>query len=64
MSSSPASTYEFRALDMARVRTLLKRPLMVDRRNIYTPREMAEAGFEYHSVGRTVVKPALSVRSR
>ncbi len=48
---------EFRALDMARVRTLLKRPLMVDLRNIYTPREMAEAGFEYHSVGRTPLKP-------
>ena len=48
---------EFRALDMARIRALLKRPLMVDLRNIYTPREMAEAGFEYHSVGRTAVKP-------
>ena len=48
---------EFRALDMARIRALLKRPLMVDLRNIYTPREMVEAGFEYHSVGRTAVKP-------
>jgi UDPglucose 6-dehydrogenase len=48
---------EFRALDLARTKALLKRPLMVDLRNIYTPREMAEAGFEYHSVGRTPVKP-------
>jgi UDPglucose 6-dehydrogenase len=46
---------EFRALDMVRIRALLKRPLMVDLRNIYTPREMAEAGFEYHSVGRSAV---------
>ncbi|MDZ4869758.1 MAG: UDP-glucose/GDP-mannose dehydrogenase family protein [Alphaproteobacteria bacterium] len=48
---------EFRALDFARTKALLKRPLMVDLRNIYTPREMLEAGFEYHSVGRTAVKP-------
>jgi UDPglucose 6-dehydrogenase len=49
---------EFRALDLLRTKALLKRPLMVDLRNIYTPREMADAGFEYHSVGRTAVKPA------
>jgi len=48
---------EFRALDLDRTKTLLKRPLMVDLRNIYTPREMSEAGFEYHSVGRTSVRP-------
>ncbi len=48
---------EFRALDLERTKTLLKRPLMVDLRNIYTPREMSESGFEYHSVGRTPVKP-------
>ena len=47
---------EFRALDLSRVKSLLKRPLMVDLRNIYTPREMADAGFEYHSVGRMSVK--------
>ena len=43
---------EFRALDIARMKTLLKRPLMVDLRNIYLPRQMAEGGFEYVSVGR------------
>lgn len=43
---------EFRALDFARMRGLLKRPLLVDLRNIYTPREAVDAGFEYHSVGR------------
>lgn len=47
---------EFRALDLARTKSLLKRPLMVDLRNIYTPREMADAGFEYHSIGRMSVK--------
>jgi UDPglucose 6-dehydrogenase len=43
---------EFRALDLARVKTLLKQPLMVDLRNIYGPAQMAAAGFRYISVGR------------
>jgi UDPglucose 6-dehydrogenase len=43
---------EFRALDMARLKSLLKTPLMVDLRNIYRPTQMREAGFEYISVGR------------
>ena len=43
---------EFRALDLARVKNMLKAPLMVDLRNIYRPALMAEAGFTYVSVGR------------
>jgi len=43
---------EFRALDLARMKTLLKRALMVDLRNIYRPQQMAEAGYEYFGVGR------------
>ena len=43
---------EFRALDLARAKSLLTRPLMVDLRNIYRPEEMAKAGFDYISVGR------------
>jgi len=46
---------EFRALDLDRLKSLLKAPLMIDLRNIYTPDEMAQAGFEYHSVGRPAV---------
>ncbi|HUO91774.1 MAG TPA: UDP-glucose/GDP-mannose dehydrogenase family protein [Rhizomicrobium sp.] len=46
---------EFRALDLDRVKSLLKRPLMVDLRNIYRPTQMAEAGFTYVSVGRRTV---------
>jgi UDPglucose 6-dehydrogenase len=42
----------FRALDLARVKALLARPLMIDLRNIYRPQLMAEAGFTYVSVGR------------
>ena len=46
---------EFRALDLTTVKQLLKRPLMVDLRNIYRPDEMAKAGFDYVSVGRPAV---------
>ena len=43
---------QFRNLDLDRVKALLKAPVFVDFRNIYDPREMAEAGFAYTSVGR------------
>jgi UDPglucose 6-dehydrogenase len=43
---------EFRALDLGKMRQLLKRPLMVDLRNIYRPDDLAEAGFTYVGVGR------------
>jgi UDPglucose 6-dehydrogenase len=43
---------EFRALDLPRVKSLLRAPVLVDLRNIYKPSEMAEAGFRYSSVGR------------
>ena len=48
---------EFRALDLARVRTLLKTPTIVDLRNIYKPADMAEAGFCYFSIGRDSAAP-------
>ncbi len=47
---------EFRALDLSRVKTLLKRPVMVDLRNVYKPEDMAEAGFIYTSIGRPTKK--------
>jgi UDPglucose 6-dehydrogenase len=46
---------EFRGLDLVRVKTLLKRPIVVDLRNVYQPEEMAQAGFSYVSVGRRKV---------
>jgi UDPglucose 6-dehydrogenase len=48
---------EFRALDVDRMKSLLKQPLMVDLRNIYNPAQMAAAGFTYVSVGRATVTP-------
>lgn len=43
---------QFRALDLTRIRGLLKSPKFVDLRNIYPPDEMAELGFDYVSIGR------------
>jgi len=43
---------QFRALDLDRVKLLMRRPLVVDLRNIYRPAEMKARGFEYRSVGR------------
>ena len=43
---------EFRALDLDRIKSLMKVPVMVDLRNIYNPKELAEAGFQYTCVGR------------
>ena len=49
---------EFRALDLQRAKSLLKSPVMVDMRNIYRMEEMQVAGFDYHSIGRGVIKGA------
>jgi UDPglucose 6-dehydrogenase len=43
---------EFRALDLKRVKSLLKSPVLVDLRNVYEPDMMATAGFDYTCVGR------------
>jgi UDPglucose 6-dehydrogenase len=42
----------FRALDFERLKSEMKRPLLVDLRNIYRPEEVGTHGFEYVSVGR------------
>ncbi|MCU1290270.1 MAG: UDP-glucose 6-dehydrogenase [Acidobacteria bacterium] len=43
---------EFRALDMEKVKSLLKAPKIADLRNIYEPEVMRALGFEYVGVGR------------
>ena len=43
---------QFRALDMTRIRDLMKTPKIADLRNIYEPEDMRELGFEYVGVGR------------
>jgi len=43
---------EFRALDLERLRQIMRAPRMVDLRNVYTPQEVRKAGFAYAGVGR------------
>ncbi|MEZ4866932.1 MAG: UDP-glucose/GDP-mannose dehydrogenase family protein [Caldilineaceae bacterium] len=43
---------EFKQLDLARVKTLMAQPNVVDGRNIYEPRVMHTLGFHYRAVGR------------
>jgi UDPglucose 6-dehydrogenase len=43
---------QFRALDMERIRGLMKSPKIADLRNIYEPEAMRELGFDYVGVGR------------
>lgn len=43
---------EFRALDLLRIRGLLKEPKLVDMRNVYDPMTVRALGFEYWSIGR------------
>jgi UDPglucose 6-dehydrogenase len=42
----------YRNPDFDRVRKLLRRPLLIDGRNLYDPDRMATLGFEYHGIGR------------
>jgi len=43
---------EFKQLDMSRVKSLMRQPVLVDGRNIYDPARMAEMGFTYRGMGR------------
>jgi len=43
---------EFKELDFSKIKKLLKRPVILDGRNIYDPREMRNRGFTYESIGR------------
>ncbi|HTY81050.1 MAG TPA: UDP-glucose/GDP-mannose dehydrogenase family protein [Candidatus Bathyarchaeia archaeon] len=48
---------EFRYLNLERLRTALKRPVIFDGRNLWEPERMRRLGFEYYSVGRKPVVP-------
>jgi UDPglucose 6-dehydrogenase len=43
---------QFRALDLARLKTIMARPVVIDLRNVYRPEDMAKHGFVYQAVGR------------
>jgi UDPglucose 6-dehydrogenase len=46
---------EYRALDLDRIKVLLKEPIFIDLRNVYPAEMMKEKGFRYHSVGRAAM---------
>jgi UDPglucose 6-dehydrogenase len=43
---------EYRFPDFARVKTALRKPIVVDGRNLYDPGKMRALGFDYRSIGR------------
>jgi len=47
---------EFRRPDFARMRQLMKRPVIFDGRNVYDPEVMREHGFSYFPIGRAAVR--------
>jgi UDPglucose 6-dehydrogenase len=47
---------EFRRPDFARMKQLMRRPLIFDGRNLYEPEVMREHGFTYLPIGRGVVR--------
>jgi len=62
---------EFKGLDLARVRDQMRRPVLLDGRNLYDPADVVPLGFTYRGVGlpskyalahspRTVVEEAIT----
>jgi len=49
---------EFKFLNLERLRSLMRRPVIFDGRNFYEPDRMRRLGFEYYSVGRKPILPA------
>jgi UDPglucose 6-dehydrogenase len=49
---------EFKFLNLERLRSVMRRPVVFDGRNIWEPERMRRLGFEYHSIGRKSVLPA------
>jgi UDPglucose 6-dehydrogenase len=46
---------EYRHPDFARIKKALRRPIIIDGRNLYALHRMVELGFTYHSIGRPTV---------
>ncbi len=49
---------EFKLLNLERLRSVMRRPLVFDGRNIWEPERMRRLGFEYHTIGRRPVLPS------
>ena len=47
----------FRALDLSMLKSVMRKPVLIDLRNIYKINEVVPLGFTYESVGRTISSP-------
>ncbi len=52
---------EFKHLDLARIRDLMREPVLIDGRNIYDPKQMYALGFKYRGMGRGYSAPEARV---
>lgn len=43
---------DFRNVDFARMKSMMKQPVVFDGRNIYSPAKLRESGFTYYGIGR------------
>jgi UDPglucose 6-dehydrogenase len=48
---------QFAALDLEHLHRVMRYPVVVDGRNLFSLKKMAEAGFHYYSVGRPLAEP-------
>jgi len=48
---------QFRRLDLQRIKSLLRKPVFIDLRNVYEPDQMKQLGFDYDCVGRVRIDP-------
>jgi UDPglucose 6-dehydrogenase len=55
---------EFRRLDLARLRDAMRRPVLIDGRNLYDPLQVVGLGFSYHAIGRAAHRSTVERRMR
>ena len=48
---------EFRNLDFAKLKTIMRRPILIDLRNVYESQRVTQFGFRHVSVGRPTKEP-------
>jgi len=53
---------EFASIDLERVRSLMRTPIIIDGRNLFKPAQLQAAGFEYYSLGHGDVTPSADQR--
>jgi UDPglucose 6-dehydrogenase len=54
---------EFRGLDLSKLAKSMRRPLMLDLRNLYSIAEIAKTPFTYHSLGRHTIRPLMPAKA-